>query len=217
MTPLEQELKQVESLLSKIQSEPTLQLPLLCYGYSMEQLYQGLALYERVRALIGERSAVQKAKLAASQEFRQVRYKAQRRYNLDLGMAQLALSDFEEWRMLLKANGKHKHAADNWQKDAEQFYLLLQNAPTIHEFLEPYGLTTERIAESLNLLQQVEEARSYHYQQTHEANHSTRDRDAALKTLRNWLALFKVSLRLALGNDPDLLTSLGVESRRHTD
>ncbi|MFN8440168.1 MAG: hypothetical protein U0175_05330 [Caldilineaceae bacterium] len=213
MTSIEQELKQVELILIKLQSEPTFQAPLLSIGYSMEQLQQGLMLYERARTLIGERSEAQKAKLNATQDFRQIRYKAQRRYNLDLSLAKMALGDLCDWRALLKTNGSQHQAADNWQREAEIFYNYLQSDATLLELLEPYGLTSERLAASLNALQKVDEARSTHVQHHSEANYSTHERDAALKCLRNWLALFKISLCLACDNNPDLLASLGVEPR----
>lgn len=214
MTSIEQELKQVELILIKIQSEPAFRAPLLNIGYSMEQLQQGLVLYERARTLIGERSEAQKAKLSATQDFRQVRYKAQRRYNLDLSLAQMALGDLCDWRSLLKTNSAQHQEADNWQREAELFYNYLLGDTTILELLAPFGLTSERLTESLNALQKVEEARSAHVQHHSEANYSTHERDAALKCLRNWLALFKVHLRLAFGYEAELLTSTAIDPHR---
>lgn len=213
MTSIEQELKQVELILIKLQSEPAFQVPLRNIGYSMEQLQQGLLLYERVRTLIGEHSEAHKAKLIATQDFRQVRYKAQRRYNLDLSLAKMALGDLCDWRSLFKSTGAQHQVADNWQREAEIFYNYLQSDAIILELLEPYGLTAERLAEGLNVLQKIEEARSVHVQHHSEANYSTHERDAALKCLRNWLALFKISLCLAFDNNAELLATVGIEPR----
>ena len=213
MTSIEQELKQVELILIKLQSEPAFQVPLLNIGYSMEQLQQGLLLYEKVRTVMGERSEAHKAKLSATQDFRQARYKAQRRYNLDLSLAKMALGDLCDWRSLLKTKGSQQLAADNWEREAEILYNYLQSDATLLELLEPYGLTSERLAEGLNALQKIEDARSMHVQHHSEANYSTRERDAALKCLRYWLALFKVSLSLAYDNEPERLASVGIAPR----
>ena len=97
-----------------------------------------------------------------------------------------------------------------WLSQARQFYLnALADSETLTK-LGAYGITQAKLEAGQLLHGQVETANAAQEKEKGDAQQATKDRDAAMDSLDEWMSDFVAIARIALEEKPQFLEKLGI-------
>lgn len=177
------------------------------FGYSRETLSGGGELYERAQA------AVQAQKLAAGtqQDATQILQAAQKvAADAYQALAKVARAACDPPQLTtLGLSGKMPNDTAGFLAAA---YTLFDNAARLGS-LSGFGYTAEKLAAERGKITAYDESNQKQEAAKGAAQQATREQDAALAALNEWLAQYLKIAKVALREKPQLLEKLGVAAR----
>ena len=96
-----------------------------------------------------------------------------------------------------------------WFEAARKFYTAASENSGIQERLAELNITIEHLKEALNLIGEVESARSDWLREKGESQDATQLKDEAFNKIDDWMRRFYAVSRIALEDNPQLLEAVG--------
>lgn len=207
MKELEEQLARADVAIHNARTNPELSVRLAQYGYDDTRLAEGQALYQQVDVLYRQQAHGYGQQYNATDELHRLWQEADARFYRDRRVARVAFRNDRGARQSLGLMGARKTSLTNWMQRAQQFY---NNAlkPQYLTRLERFGLDGQHFQEGLALVQAVVDAKRRRASEKGSAQQYTKDRDAALKALREWMADFMDIATVALEDTPQYLEKL---------
>ena len=204
---IDKKLQRYRSALINTSDYAPLRRPLAKYTYDHTKLVQGQALLDKVMKLQSTKDDTRGAQKDATDAITQ-------RWNhlrpLFSEHRQLARMAFKEQRGVLtqlKLDTRLKSSFSGWIAQATAFYSKIGQ---YSEGIERYGVKAESLQE---IQTQLEELLALYDQQSRckaEAQHTTEQRNRAMKELDTWMREFFLIAKIALKDEPQLLEMLGL-------
>ncbi len=205
---LDQRLTQASIAIANARQNPRILDALSTYGYDETVLQQGQDLLDTARALTDAQRKEYGDQFAATAALQEALAAADRLYTTHRTLAKLAFKAAPGRRTALALDERKKQSFSGWLTQAKRFYAnLLADADAIAA-LARFQITQEKLTQGQALVEEVERLDQKQEDEKAEAQQATRERDAALDALDDWLAEFHVVARIALTQTPQLLESL---------
>ncbi len=182
---------------------------LSAFGYDEARLNEGKALYEEARALYEVQRDRYGEQFAATQALEAKWEEARRVYGTTLKLARQLFKDDTEATASLHLKGARARSLAAWVAQASTFYNnLLRHAAWV-EKMGNFGYDQARLEAERDLVQEVIALNEAQEAAKGLAQKSTKERDAKIAELEEWMALFRTAAQAALADDPQLLENLG--------
>ncbi len=208
-TTIANQLNSAQVAINNTLADAEIQTAVAGYGYSVEKINEGKAVYEQAVAAVNAQIAAAGAQRDATASAAAARQKAQAAYQ---SLAKVARAIFAHDRARLAMLG----LTGAMPKSAAGFitaaYALFQNAsqPEIQTQLASYGYDSVKLRNEQGLIVAYEAAERGQEQTKGAAQQSTRDQDSALKALKLWYQQYIKIARVALQGKKELLEKLGI-------
>jgi transglutaminase/protease-like cytokinesis protein 3 len=177
------------------------------FGYNSEKLSEGTALYAAAQAAVNQQTAKAGAQQTATQALTQAESAARDAYQ---ALAKVARAVFS------KAQLTTLGLSGVVPKDIAGFlsvaYTLFNNAASLPE-LANYGYNTEKIQGELQKIQNLDAVNQNQEMAKGAAQQATREQDAALQALNDWVGQYRKIAKVALREKKQLLEKLGIVAR----
>ena len=96
-----------------------------------------------------------------------------------------------------------------WLETVKKFYTVASSDTEIQNKLVRLKLTTEELNGTIQLISNLEQARSEYLREKGESQDSTKLKDKAFAEIDDWMSEFYAVAKIALEDNPQLLESLG--------
>ena len=204
---------QDQALIEKAMADPELAPLLARLGHDIAVLEQGRALCEQVRALQRTQELQYALRFDATSALKSARITAET--NLT-GLQELARLVFENEHGVgvalgLRSPGKVGLAL--WIERARRFYSNALAHPELLHRLARFNVTREQLEAGRQEVEALEQARRLQVSTHEQALKATRERDAAAAGLSRWMREFKVVIRAATVQHPQLRAAYGLRTR----
>ncbi len=191
---------------------PEIQAALAVFGYDQTVLQTGLELLQTAENLQAVQQREYGEQYAASDALEQARQAANALYSVHRKLAKIALKQSTKQQQALGLNSTRKQSLAGWLGQATIFYTNALADAEVQAALQRFNITPENLAEGQQLVQQVADLNSVQEREKYQAQQATKDRDAALDALNDWLADFKAVALIALANRPQQLEALQLKT-----
>ncbi len=177
------------------------------FGYSSEALSGGRELYERAQAAVNTQKLAAGAQQDATQAVQEAQKVAADAYQ---ALAKVARAVCEPSQLTaLGLSGKTPRDTAGFLAAA---YTLFDNAVSLGA-LSGFGYTAEKLAAERGKITAYDEANQRQEAAKGAAQQATREQEAALQALNEWVAQYLKIAKVALREKPQLLEKLGIAAR----
>lgn len=196
------------TILANAQGQPEIAAALEAFGYDATVLQEGQALLDTARSLYDAQIKEYGEQYAATQAFETACLQADKAYTAHRRLASIAFKADVQRRADLHLNDRKPNAYAPWYEQARHFYTALLADTEAQTQLAKFKVTPEALQATLAQVEQTSTLKSAQEKEKGEAQNKTKQRDAAIAALEDWLADFKVVARVALQDTPQLLEAL---------
>lgn len=194
-------------------ADPELQKLVAAYGYTEQKMQAGKQRYDAASAAVNAQVVAAGTQRQASLQARQAEERARASYQ---ALAQVARAVFVRNPAHRATLGLLGSAPQGTAAFLAVAITLFDNALTqaeIKRVLADYGYTDERLASEQSIVVAFDQAIQAQVAAIGAAQQATRDQQAALAALGQWLAQYLKIAKIALRAKPDLIEKLGGLSR----
>jgi len=190
-------------------ADAEIQAAVAAYGYSVEKINAGKAIYERAVAAVNAQIAAagaQRDTTAGAAATRKAAYAAYQSLNK---VARAVFAQDKTKLTMLGLTGAMPKSVSGFLIAA---YALFENAnhPDIQAQLAGFGYDSAKLQSERALIAAYEAANRSQEQSKGAAQQATRDQDAALQELKTWYQQYIKIARVALQGKKELLEKLGI-------
>lgn len=180
------------------------------FGYPPEKLQPAKTLLDECISLSElfekEHGEVDSAFAARDAE----KQKANETYKKCVAIAGVALKANTGAIATLQLNGKRATTLSGWLKQTRNFYKnLLANAEWLSA-MATFGISEAILQEGLKEVQNVDDYAAVIMREKGDAQNATKQRDAKMEELADWVNDFEIIARIALASSPQLMEKLGI-------
>ncbi len=204
-----QRLAAAELALANAQNDAVIQGALTPFGYDNARIQEGQILYQEARDLGNKQSAQYGQQYEATGNLKSAWDAAEAVYMPTLKVARVALRDYERAGNALKMNGMRKDSLWGWLEQSQAFYTNLLADEELLAAMTRFGFDRPKLEAEAALVQAVADTDHAQEGQKGEAQQATKERDAKLDAMDQWIADFKVIAQVALADNPQQLEKLG--------
>lgn len=206
----EQYLYQAGLRINNSLGDETVKSAVALYGYTEEKLNAGRNLLQQAEEVY----EIQKKEYgdldAAQAELDVVKRNAHEVYMVNLRIAKIAFKNNVQAQSTLDLNTRRATTFSGWLKQTLGFYhALLANENWLNS-MNSFGITTERIQDGLNLIEDVNEQAEQVKKEKGDAQNATQLRDMKFEELHDWISDYEEIAKIALADKPQLLEKLGI-------
>jgi len=195
--------------ISNTLADAELQALVAGFGYTAEKLAAGQQLSDRARAAVNAQTAAAGAGQQATAHLRAADAAARDAYQALAQVARAAFAKDKAQLAGLGLTGRMPHPTAAFLAAA---YTLFDNAAGVAA-LAAFGYDSARLTGERAKIAALDAANQAQEAAKGAAQQATRDQDAALAALADWLAQYRKIARVALRGKPQLLEKLGVTVR----
>lgn len=213
-----QQLNAAQVAISNSMADASVQKLLAEYGYTAAKLKQGQKLYDTARLAMNIHK-----KLSGEQQYKTSEVNKITKNALDAyqALAKVARALWQKDKARLAALGLHGAVPKTTAGFLTAAYLLFDNAaePYITSSsdtsgtLADYGYTKTRLASERAKIAALDKMNQVQEMAKGEAQNASRDQQAALKDLNEWMAMFVKIAKVALRSKREYLEKIGVLAR----
>ncbi|RQW04465.1 hypothetical protein EH223_07250 [candidate division KSB1 bacterium] len=207
---IDSRLRRAQLAIDNALSDADIRAALLPYGYDETRLQQGKALYDSTMALQRTQEVEYSEQYAATAEFKKLFGTADVAYMDAVKIARIALRDNTAGWQALELNGKRKESLAGWLRQAQQFFVNALGNADVVTAMSHFGFDQVKLQAAFDQVNAVAAANAAQQKEKGEAQQATKQRDAALDDLEQWLADFKVVAMIALRDHPQWIEKLGL-------
>ena len=194
--------------LENVLNNPVITAALALFGFGAGRIGEGTVLLETAENLTQAQKVAYAGQHASTQALNQARATADGRYTLHHRLALLTFQDDDQTQETLDIHRRKQNSFSKWLCQVGQFYHRVLVNPEIIEALGRYNITQEDLQAGLALVNQVIQLDQEQEDAKGQAQQATRDRDAALENLSQWMSEFREVAKIALAGTPELYESL---------
>jgi len=187
---------------------PEIQSSLAVFGYDVARLDVGLGLLETAEQLHAGQKKQYGEQHAATSAVEQARTKADEAYTMHRKLAQLALKKSPEQQNSLGLNETKKESLSGWLGQGLIFYRNILGDPVAIAALGRFNIDEAALLEGQALIQGVADQNATQEKEKYEAQQATKDRDAALDALDEFMVDYREVAKIALADKPQQLEAL---------
>lgn len=199
-----------ETMLTNAREQPEIAALLENYGYGAIEIQEGQTLLNTARSLYDAQIQEYGEQHAATQAFAEATKRADKVYSAHRKLAKIAFKNDTQRQTDLKLNDRKPNAYAAWYEQARHFYETLLSDTEAQAELSKYNISGDALQAAQEQVEQTRDLKSEQEKERGEAQEATKQRDAALEALEEWLSDFKVVARIALQDAPQLLEALGL-------
>ncbi len=188
--------------------QPDIVAALEVFGYDDAVLQQGQDLLDAARTLCGEKLARYGIQIGATAALNEARARADRVYSDHRKLAAIAFKDAPEVQAALALDQAKKKSFSTWLTQVRRFYANLLADEEALAAMDRFRITREKLEQAQALVEQTEILNQVQEREKGEAQKATRERDAALDELHEWMNEYKTVAKIALADDAQLLEAL---------
>ena len=192
-----------------LSDEPIKEL-LVPFGYDDAKLNEGKALLEQTVTLNQKQDKEYGEQFAATQELHSLQTTAHKQYMDAVALARIKFRDDVKAWQALGLNGKRKVSLSGWVEQATKFYTNLIADSDLVTAMSGYGYTAEKLQAELDQVKTVPDANANQSREMGEAQAATKERDASLDDLDQWMSDFKTVAKIALKDHDQWIEKLGL-------
>lgn len=186
-------------------------IPLLTeFGYSTEVVNQGKQLFDTAFELNQTQKREYGEQYGATDELRVARKDAYEKYITLVKLARIALKNDRDLLSRLELNGKRQKSYEKLVAQMESFYKGALSETKVQEGLARFNITPEKLEAAKNLMEVMKEKYQTQKKETSEAQRATKDRDAAMESLDDWMSDFIGVAKIALTAEPQYIERMGI-------
>lgn len=200
----------VEIGLGNGRSTPSTAAALATVGFDAAKMDEGDALLRVAQDLHMRQPAAYGKQIAATEQMRDAWKAADKTVAVHRKLAKLALRDDAQARVELLLNERRKTALDGWLAQTELFYANALDSDEIMAALGRYRVTEAALVGGQTAVSHIAHLRAVQQQRKAAARRATKQRNDALKALRDWHRDFRAVAKIALEGD-QMLESLGLK------
>ena len=180
------------------------------FGYTSTRIKEGEALYETAKELQAKQIKEYGEQYEATNILQLARAMANKTYIVHVKIARIALRNNPETNASLQLMGSRKNSLSGWLKQANAFYTNALNTPKVLASLAKFNINKKQLEEGKALVSKLESSFNAQLKEKGEAQVATKERDAAMDELQDWMSDFVAIARIALASEPQLLEMLGI-------
>lgn len=207
---IENRLNRARLAIENALSDEAIKAALAPFGYENTRLQEGKTLYDTTMTLQRIQEKEYGEQYDATAEFKRLFDDADLTYMDAVKIARIALRDHSGHWQALALNGARKHSIAGWLKQAQQFYSNALADADIVTAMSRFGFDQTKLQAGFDSVNAVAAANAVQQKEKGEAQDATKQRDAALDDLEQWLADFKVVAMIALRGNPQWIEKLGL-------
>ncbi len=185
-------------------------IPLAQFGYNSARIKEGEVLYETAKELQAKQIKEYGEQYDATNTLFLARAMANKTYIVHVKIARIALRNNPETNASLQLMGSRKNSLSGWLKQANAFYTNALNTPKVLASLAKFNINEKQLKEGKALVNKLESSFNAQLKEKGEAQMATKERDAAMDKLQDWISDFIAIARIALASEPQLLEMLGI-------
>ncbi|MCB0226906.1 MAG: hypothetical protein KDI02_24630 [Anaerolineae bacterium] len=189
--------------------DPDILADLSRFGYDEVKISAGKDLLTQAETLVDQQKVEYGEQYEASGALEQARQTAAQAYDITLKVARVALKDNQKARHALALDGRRKQDLAGWLGQTQTFYNNLLGQPSLLARLANFGYDQAKLESERALIEQVARLNEQQEGEKGDAQEATKQRDAALEALDEWLGDFKEIAEVALIASPQRLEKLG--------
>ena len=205
---ISQTMMSAQIILDATLSEPEIMNRLAAFGYDQARIQAGKALYDETLALVHQQKAGYGEQHEASARAQASYQEADEVYMRTLKVARIAFKDNTKAQTALMLRGKRKKNLAGWVAQAGTFYANLLAAPDLTARMAEFGYDYGKLEAEMGLIQNVRNATVNQEHEKGSAREMTQLRNTKLDELEDWLSEFRAIARIALQDQPYLLSKL---------
>lgn len=179
------------------------------FGYDEARLNAGKALYEEAVALVNQQKVEYGDQFEATAAVRAAWEEADAAYMRTLKVARVALKGNQKARAAMMLAGTRKQSLSGWLEQATAFYTNLVGDADLMAAMANFGYDQAKLEAEGTLIQAVVDANLAQEKEKGEAQDATKQRDAKLDEMDEWMSDFKAIAQVALEENPQWLEKLG--------
>ncbi|MCI2229129.1 hypothetical protein MC378_08120 [Polaribacter sp. MSW13] len=195
--------------LQNVQTNPIIKPLMEEMGYNTAKIDEGKNLLELAKEQFNTHQIIEDAKAKAYQEFEDLRLEIEAKYAKDRKKAKIVfrkeILTFKE----LGLKGILPKSYVKWLETVNKFYNLINTDATLLTKLETLQVTQQHVTEIISQINNLENLRANYIQSKGNMQNATKVKNAAFKSLEEWISEFYAVARIALEEEPQLLESLG--------
>jgi hypothetical protein len=195
--------------LENAQTQPKILTALSEIGFGKEKITEGQAILKDTRATYDKNAFEDIETSRAFQKFRKKREELYKTYRIDRKKALVIFYNEPSPLEELGIPDSMPRTYLRWFEAARKFYTTASENSGIQERLAELNITTEHLKEALNLIGEVESARSDWLREKGESQDATQLKDEAFNKIDDWMRRFYAVSRIALEDNPQLLEAVG--------
>jgi len=180
------------------------------YGYDEPRMQEGVDMLAENRQLQADQVREYGEQYLATEALHAAWRQADKTYSTHRELVRLAFRSSPNMQAKLGLGEAKKRSLSGWLGQATVFYTnLLSDANALAE-LARYNLTLEALQAGQAEVGQVAQLNAAQEKEKYEAQQATKDRDAALDALNDWLVEFCGVAKIALADQPQQLEALQI-------
>ena len=183
---------------------------LVLFGYDGAKLDEGLALYSKTNELNQNQKKEYGEQYQATDALNVVRADLKAQYMRHLKIARIAMKNNRGAEESMQMGGRRKESLSGFLTQAAAFYTNALNDAAVQEALARFNVTKAALKDGKAKVEEVQASYNAQLKEMGEAQQATKDRDAALDELNEWMADFIAIVRIALEGQPQYLEVLGI-------
>ncbi|NQT24065.1 hypothetical protein HQ585_01790 [candidate division KSB1 bacterium] len=207
---IDERLTRAQVAIDNALSDEPIKTLLTPFGYDDAKLNEGKTLIEQTVTLNQKQDKEYGEQFAATQELHALQTTAHKQYMDAVELARIKFRDNVKAWQALGLNGSRKKSLSGWVEQATKFYSNLLADSDLITAMSGFGYTQEKLQAELSQVQAVPAANANQAKETGEAQAATKERDAALDDLDQWMSDFKTVAKIALKDHDQWIEKLGL-------
>ncbi|TRX63984.1 hypothetical protein [Carboxylicivirga sp. M1479] len=203
-------LEKARTGITNAETNDAIKAALADYNMGDEQVAVGRGIYNATQKIwdanIKEDAESTEASLAYSMTYKEL----QAIFKEHRDKALIFFKRHPEILVKLGVKGEFPRKYNDFFDKVRLFYTTIKNDQSIQAEMDKIKLTTEVVVECLTLLEELLAKRSYFDKELAESQDMTKNKNAALLALKEWMDDFYAVAKVALYDQPQLLEALGV-------
>ena len=179
-------------------------------GYTPERLEEGRALLDASTALCERYDKEYGEVTAAFDQRNKEKEAADEQFKIYLTVAKVALKNNQAALTTLQLNQRMPRTFSGWLNKTRGFYNNLLNNPEWMTEMAKFNTTEAQLKQGLDTVKKVEGFAEVIMREKGDAQNATKERDAKLEELNEWINDYESIAKIALMAQPQLLEKLGI-------
>ncbi len=180
------------------------------FGYTSERMEQGKQLLNAGESLCIKFEKEHGEVAGAYDTRNQKQETADKHYQQIKAICNVALKNDKTATIALLLNKKTPRTLSGWLNHTRSFYNNLLSNQSWIDALALFNINAETINQGLQSIKEVEQYADVILREKGDAQQATKDRDAAIDELAEWVSDYESIAKLALVDKPQLLEKLGI-------